>query len=140
MGADIGPLERATARAVDGYVGPLALMSFNPNTTALLHDLCPDIACGITTSGFDPAGWAPLPKSVCDHLREIPDYDRSGASFISHEVADLTRDRVTALKSAGANVLCWTVTSPDMEARAREVAENVTFEQYLARHPVRSPS
>ena len=40
------------------------------------------------------------------------------------------------LKAAGARILCWTVKSPEMEAEARKVAENITFEGYL---PDRSP-
>ena len=29
-----------------------------------------------------------------DALRDIPDFERVGASFISHEASDVTRDRV----------------------------------------------
>ena len=29
-----------------------------------------------------------------DELRDIPDFERVGASFISHEASDVTRDRV----------------------------------------------
>jgi hypothetical protein len=32
-------------------------------------------------------------------------------------------------------ILCWTVKSPEQEAEARAVADNVTFEGYLAKHP-----
>ncbi len=55
-----------------------------------------------------------------------------GASFISHEAADLHRPRVAALKAAGARILCWTIRSATAEAAARAVAENVTFEGYPA--------
>jgi hypothetical protein len=65
-------------------------------------------------------------------LREIPDYDRVGASFISHEAADLHSARVAGLKSQGASVLCWTITSAKAEAEARKVAQGITFEGYLA--------
>ena len=46
-----------------------------------------------------------------------------------------TLQAAVELKAQGANILCWTVTSPAQEAQAREVAENITFEQYLAQHP-----
>jgi hypothetical protein len=42
---------------------------------------------------------------------------------------------VAELKAQGATILCWTVISPAMEAKARQVADNVTFEQYLAAFP-----
>lgn len=135
MGANIGALEEATAQALEGYKGDVALMSFNPNSVRSLAKLCPNIACGITTSSYDPANWAPLSPKVCDHLRAIPDFEDSGASFISHEVADLGSPRVAELRAKGAGILCWTVKSPQQEAQARKVAANITFEGYLAPFP-----
>ncbi|MFL4469126.1 glycerophosphodiester phosphodiesterase family protein [Tateyamaria armeniaca] len=134
MGDRIGPLEAATAAALEGYEGPVAVMSFNPHSVAHMRALCPDIPRGLVTSAYDPDDW-PLPKAVCAHLREIPDYDRVGASFVSHEAADLARPRIAELKARGANILCWTIKSPEAEAEARKIAENVTFEGYLAAHP-----
>lgn len=134
MGDNIGPLEQATAMALGHYDGPVALMSFNPHSVARMGALCPDIPRGIVTSAYRAADW-PLNQPTRDRLRDIPDYDRVGASFISHEVADLDRPRVADLKVQGANILCWTVRSPDQEAEARKVAQNITFEGYLAPHP-----
>lgn len=131
-GGRIGPLEQATVAALRGYAGPVALMSFNPDAVAELARLAPDLPRGLTTGSFDPVEYAPLPPDLCARLREIPDYDRVGAGFISHEAADLDRARVLALKAAGARILCWTITSPEAEARARRVAENITFEGYQA--------
>jgi glycerophosphoryl diester phosphodiesterase len=128
-------LEAAVARALDGYQGPVAVMSFNPHAVANMARLAPEVARGITTAAYDHAGWAPLDPVRCDELREIADYDRVGASFISHEAADLGRDRVAALKAKGAAILTWTISSAAMEAKARLVADNVTFEGYLAAHP-----
>ena len=127
-----GRLEAATAAVLAGYSGPVAVMSFNPHSVAHMARLAPQVPRGLTTSAFDPAGWAPLPPETCDALRPIPDYDRTGSSFISHEAADLTRPRVADLKAAGAAVLCWTIRSPEAEAAARKVAQNITFEGYPA--------
>lgn len=130
-----GALEAAAARDVACYAGPLAFMSFNPHSVARMAGLCPDVPRGLTTSAYDPQDWAPLDAGICARLRDIPDYDRAGASFISHEAADLGRPRVAALKAAGADVLCWTIRSVQAEAAARKVAANVTFEGYLAAFP-----
>lgn len=130
MGPDVGPLETAVASAVRNYDGPVALMSYNPNSVALLGDLVGNLPRGLVTEGFEPAEWH-LPAATCDTLRGIPDYDRVGASFISHGKRDLGSPRVAELKAAGADVLCWTIRSPEEEARAREVARNITFEGYL---------
>lgn len=134
MGPAVGVLEAATAAALRGYKGPVAVMSFNPHAVACMADLCPDIPRGLVTSDYACDKWD-LPTDVCDRLRDIPDYERVGASFISHEVTDLTRARVTALKRSGAKVFCWTVRSAQVEAEARKLADNVTFEGYLARIP-----
>ncbi len=134
MGPDVGPLEADAVRALQGYDGPVALMSFNPNSVAELARLAPHLPRGIVTCSYQPKEEL-LPQKVCDHLRDIPDFDRIGASFISHEVADLSRPRVAELKAQGVPILCWTVRSPEQEAQARAVADNVTFEGYLAPHP-----
>ncbi|MEI4484842.1 glycerophosphodiester phosphodiesterase family protein [Frigidibacter sp. MR17.14] len=132
MGTDTRGFEAAVAAAIGSYAGPLAVMSFNPNAVAAFHEARPDVAVGITTSAYCAADWVFLPESVCDRLREIPDYDRTGASFISHEHGDLGRPRVAELKARGAGILCWTIRSTEAEAAARSVAHNVTFEGYPA--------
>ena len=134
MGPEIGPLETAVAAALEPYPGPVAVMSFNPHSVAHMAELCPCVPRGLVTSDYAYSDW-PLPAAICDRLRAIPDYDRVGASFISHEVTDLARGRVAELKRAGADVLCWTVTSPQVEAEALGIADNITFEGYLAQFP-----
>lgn len=130
-----GRLEGAVAADLAGYAGPIALMSFNPHSVAHMARLWPSIPRGITTSAYDVADWAPLPAAICDHLRSIPDYDRTLSSFISHEAADLARPRVGELRAQGADILCWTIKSPEAEVAARRFAQNITFEQYLAHMP-----
>jgi len=134
MGPNVGALERATAEALNGYQGDVGVMSFNPNSVALLQQLCPDVPRGLTTSAYRKEDW-PLSNDICDTLRRIPDYDRVGASFISHEVGDLHNPRVTELKQQGAFVLCWTVRDALKEAQVRQVADNITFEGYAAVFP-----
>ncbi len=130
-----GLLEAATARALQRYSGPVAVMSFNPHSMTRMARLAPEVPRGLTTCAFDPDDWLPASPETCGRLRDIPDYDAIGASFISHEAADLARPRVAALKSHGAAVLCWTIRSPDSEAAARSIAQNITFESYAARLP-----
>ncbi len=131
MGPTDARLEAATARALQGYAGDVAVMSFNPASVAHMARLAPHVPRGITTSAYDPDDWAPMPPEMCAHLRRVPDYDATGSSFISHEAPDLGRDRVAELKALGAKVLCWTIRSPNAEALARQIADNVTFEGYL---------
>ncbi len=127
-----GILEQAVAADLAGYEGPVAVMAFNPHCIAHMARLAPDVPRGLTTEAYDPVLNAPIPADVCAYLREIPDYDRTQSSFISHQVSDLGRPRVADLKAKGAAILCWTVTSPKLEAQARKVADNITFEGYPA--------
>jgi glycerophosphoryl diester phosphodiesterase len=132
MGPNLGPLGAAVAHELEGYEGPVAVMSFNPHAVAEMGRLAPNIPRGITTSAYIPDEWVPLPARICTHLRAIPDYESTESCFISHEVADLHRHRVAEIRALGAAILCWTVTSPALEAEARQVADNITFEGYLA--------
>jgi len=129
---DVGPLEIAVAKALQGYKGPVAVMSFNPHAVEVFAAAAPDVPRGLTTCAYQPADWPHLPDEVFAHLRDVPHYDRVGASFISHLAQDLARPRVAELKDQGAKVLCWTIRSQADEDTARKVAHNVTFEGYAA--------
>ncbi len=135
MGATDGLLEAATVSALQGYPGPVAVMSFNPAAIHHMARLAPDIPRGLTTSAYDPDDWTPLPAETCARLREIPDFEATGSSFVSHEAGDLSRPRLADLKAQGAAIICWTIRTPEAEALARHVADNVTFEGYRATVP-----
>ncbi len=137
MGANVGRLEQAVARAIERYDGPIAVMSFNPNSVQQMAIHAPKVARGIVSSAYTPEDWPLLPKGTRDRLRDIPDFDTVRASFISHEVEDLDAPRVAELKASGVDILCWTVKSEAQEVEARKVADNITFEQYLAALPVK---
>lgn len=132
MGPNIGPLERAVCTALAGYKGDVALMSFNPHAVAAFAEMAPDIPRGLVTSSYQAVAWPEVPGPLRDRLREIPDYDCVGACFISHESTDLDRPRVAELKALGAKILTWTTRSPQQDAAARRIVDNVTFEGYLA--------
>lgn len=134
MGPRVGPLEQAVASALQGYKGPVAVMSFNPHAVEKMAELAPEIPRGLVTSAHKANYWK-LPGARRAELREIPDYDRLGCSFISHDWRDLKRQRVVDLKAQGARILCWTIKSPEEEAEARKIAENITFERYHAAFP-----
>lgn len=126
-----GRLATATADALHGYDGPVAIMSFDPREVLQAGHDAPAIPRGIVTSAYGD-DWTEIDAATRDRLRAIPDADATGASFISHEAADLSRPRVSELKAQGLAILCWTVRSPQAEAAARTVADNITFEGYRA--------
>ncbi|MDB6454009.1 glycerophosphodiester phosphodiesterase family protein [Falsirhodobacter sp. 20TX0035] len=130
-----GDLERATAALLKGYDGPVAVMGFNPETVVRMAELAPGIPRGLTTCDYSAEDWPHLDEAERARLRDIPDYDRAGASFLSHYHRDLDRPRVAELKAQGAAILCWTIRTPEEEREARRVAANVTFESYPAPIP-----
>lgn len=132
LGDGIGPLEAAVAHALEGYPGPAAVMSFNPHSVAEMARLLPDVPRGLITAPFEAHDWPHVPEDVRARLREIPDYARTGACFVSHQARDLDRPRVAELKDQGAAILCWTIRSPEAERAARRIADNITFEGYAA--------
>ena len=139
LGPSVGTLEQAVAAALATYTGPVAVMSFNPYSVTAFGHAAPDIPRGLTTSAFDPEGWGLIPAATRDRLREIPDFEAAGARFISHDHRDLDRPRVAELRQQGVPVLCWTIRSPEQEAKARKIAHNITFEGYAAALPAPSP-
>ncbi|WP_147126772.1 glycerophosphodiester phosphodiesterase family protein [Shimia ponticola] len=131
MGPNVGPLEYMVARNLADYRGPVAVMSFNPHSMQAMADLAPDIPRGLVTCGYDASEWPLIPAQRREELAQIPDYDRIGACFISHDAKDLGAQEVAARKALGTPVLCWTIRSPKAADDALEVADQITFEGYL---------
>jgi len=131
LGPAVGKLEAATAAALEGYDGPVALMSFNPHSVAALADIAPERPRGIVTCAFTEQDWPTIPAARRRELATIPDYARTDACFISHDVNDLESPALARVRQDGAPVLCWTVKSAKAEKQARKIADNITFEGYL---------
>lgn len=131
MGADIGPLEARVAEILNAYRGPVAVMSLNPNAIYHMQRLSPDVPRGLVTCRFSKEDWPLLPRARADELVEIPDFEPTGASFISHHFKSLDLPAVNQIRQGGDPVLSWTITSEDDEHEARRLADNITFEGYL---------
>lgn len=131
MGPKVGPLEREVARLLQSYAGAVAVMSFNPHAVAIMAKAAPSVPRGLTTCGYPSQDWPLLKEETRAALREISDYDRVGASFVSHQWTDLASQRIQDLKDVGAHILCWTIRSGREAADAARYAENITFEGYV---------
>ncbi len=129
LGGSFADWPAGVARALAGYKGPVAVMSFNPALVAAMAQLAPELPRGLTTYAWDDED-APVDPVLRARLAEIADFDAVGAAFISHDWQDLTRPRVRELKAKGAAILCWTIRSQAEEMLARKVAHNITFEGY----------
>jgi len=131
MGPGIGALESAVARDLSGYPGPVAAMSFNPHSVYAMADLAPAVPRGLVTCAYDPADWPLIPATRRGELAVMPDYDRVGAAFISHDATDLGSPVVADRRSRGTPILCWTIRSKEAADTALAIADQVTFEGYL---------
>ncbi|WP_420861500.1 glycerophosphodiester phosphodiesterase family protein [Algirhabdus cladophorae] len=132
MGRNVGALEREVTRVLSGYPGPAAVMSFNPNSVDAFKTLCPHRPRGLVTCGYSAADWPILPFETRRYLRDIPDFEAVGASFVSHDRNDLKNPALTGLKANGVPILTWTVRSAEQATTARLVADNITFEGFMA--------
>lgn len=130
LGSGIGELQDRVASLLEAYSGPVAVMSFNPNTVKAFGDVAPGITRGLTSCAFEKDDWPMLDEETRESLAELADFDLIGAEFASHQVTDLENPALAALKARGVPVLCWTVRSSEAETEARQIADGITFENY----------
>ncbi len=132
MGKTDGVLERAALAVLDDYSGAFALMSFNPHMVAQVAEIAPDVPRGLISSAWRKIDEAHVPVDRRAELAAIPDFERIGADFLSHDHTNLDSPRVEQLKARGVPILCWTIRTAQQEHVARKVADNITFEGYAA--------
>lgn len=132
LGPDVGALEARVAGLLAGYRGPVAVMSFNPHSVAAVGRDLPPCPRGLTSCDYDDPDLSVPDYRRAELVANFANLAMSGAAFISHDRRDLANPLVANLKAQGLAVLTWTVRSPEQEAEARKVAQNVTFEGYLA--------
>ncbi|WP_316013730.1 glycerophosphodiester phosphodiesterase family protein [Roseobacter sp. HKCCA0434] len=130
LGPAVGALEKAVADVLAGYAGPVAVMSFNPNSVRVFGGHAPDIPRGLVTDAFTEEDWPMVPAPRRAKLASLREVAASGAQFISHNVRHLDMVEVEKVKRGGLTVLCWTVRSAEQADRARRIADQITFEGF----------
>ena len=113
-------LVSAVARALSGYGGPAAIMSFDPWLVAAFPHLAPGIAAGLTAEGETEAEFAAHEQAMHD-----------GISFISYNVDHLPNPFVArARRERGLKAITWTVRTRDQMAVSATHADQITFEGF----------
>lgn len=125
-------LARRTARAVSGYDGPLALMSFDPDIVAGLAEVAPRAVRGIVAER-ESVMEVPLALARRLELRHLSHVGRSRPHFLSYHADGLPYGPSRAFRQAGLPVICWTVRDASAASRARRYADQITFEGFLPR-------
>lgn len=130
LGPNIGPMEKRTAEVLQGYTGPMVVMSFNPHSVLALAKYAPDVPRGLTTGDLAPETWPMLPRARATEVAQILEYDNAGCCFISHRWQSLDVTPVLELKARGVPIISWTIRDTAEERQARVIADNITFEGY----------
>ena len=120
------------SQALKNYSGDVAVMSFNPNSIAAFAKNSTDIPVGLVTDRFQVKDWPNIKQSVRSNLRNMTDLERVGACFISHNQKHLRDLKSSVFEKIDIPILCWTIQSLEAEQKARKIADNITFEGYLA--------
>ncbi|MCY1670825.1 glycerophosphodiester phosphodiesterase family protein [Novosphingobium sp. SL115] len=110
------PLCLAVRRALEGYRGQVAVMSFDPRVSRWFSRHSPRIARGLVVT---ENGNRTLPARLKLQLA----FWQAKPQFLAWDVRDLPSKFVASQRKRGFPVLTWTVRSPDLAARAADCAD-----------------
>ena len=116
----VAALVRAVLAALEGYQGPAAVMSFNPEIGRWLARYAPERLRGLVVSeaGRRWRGWLTRRLAL---WRARPD-------FLAYDIRDLPSRFAEAQRMKGMKVLTWTCRSFVDRARAAEHADQIIYE------------
>jgi len=119
-GREVGALSRAVEAALKDYIGPVAVMSFNPEVGRWFARHAPTVLRGlvVTEAGRRWRG------TLTRHLALW----RSRADFLAYDIRDLPSSFAAAQRMKGLPVLTWTCRTIADRARAAEHADQIIYE------------
>lgn len=109
-------------RALEGYVGKAAIMSFNPLVPAWFAIHAPHVVRGLVVSEEDKKGFR-------GRLERILALWRSRAEFLAYDIRDLPSPFAAKARVRKLPVLTWTVRNAVQERIAREHADQIIYEK-----------
>lgn len=117
-GRRVGTLSGAVARALGSYIGPVAVMSFNPGVPRWFARHRPDVLRGlvVTEEGKPERG----------KLKRRLSLWWSRADFLAYDIRDLPSAFAAA---SGLKVGTWTVRTEAQRATAAEHADQIIYER-----------
>lgn len=117
-GRRVAALSRAVARAVDAYIGPVAVMSFNPAVPRWFARHRPDVLRGLVVTEEG--------RPERNRLRRRFALWWSRADFLGYDIRDLPSRFAAA---SGLPVATWTVRTDAQRATAAADAEQIIYER-----------
>ncbi len=106
------PLCFAVRRALEGYRGPVAVMSFDPRAMRWFARHAPHIVRGLVVTEEGR-------RTLSGRLRRHLSLWQARAEFLAYDIRDLPSRFALAQRARGLPLLTWTVRSPDLAERAR---------------------
>lgn len=107
---------RAVRRDLEGYRGPVAVMSFDPRVGAWFGHKAPAILRGLVVTEEGS-------RTISGTLKRHFALWSSHAQFLAYDVRDLPSSFAAAQRTRGLPLLTWTVSSPQRREAAREYAD-----------------
>ena len=111
----------AVFRSLEGYRGPVGVMSFNPEVPRWFALHAPRVLRGLVASESGKRG---LRGRIERHLALW----RGSAQFLAYDIRDLPSRFAAGRRKRGVPVLTWTVRSDDERARASAHADQIIYE------------
>ncbi len=129
---DVGQLELSIAKALKNYTGPVAVMSFDPNSVSEFRRLAPDIPRGIVAEEFrGKKYWGFLTWGQKINLRHMLHWLRTRPDFVAFNVENLISIAPQAARILLRKpLLTWTVRTETDVKRASVFADNIIFENF----------
>lgn len=107
---------RAVRRDLDGYPGPVAVMSFDPRVGAWFARRASEVPRGLVVTEAGSRTWS---GTVKRHLALW----EARAQFLAYDVRDLPSAFAERQRQRGLPLLTWTVSTPALRTRAAEHAD-----------------
>ncbi len=129
-------LADACIAALARYSGPFALMSFDPGLIATVRARAPHMLRGIVAQArYDATAWPGLTAWQRVALPWLLHWPISGFHFVAYRAADLGHAAPNLARRIGIPVFAWTVRSAADAARARGMAGQIIFEDFVPGTP-----
>ncbi len=122
QGRRVAPLCLSVRRALEGYRGDAAIMSFNPLVPAWFHDHATRIVRGLVVTEQDRHGAKAALARWVSMATAKPD-------FLAYDVRDLPSKFAGAARARGIPVLTWTVRDAHAERCAFAHADEAIYER-----------
>ncbi|QJB69625.1 glycerophosphodiester phosphodiesterase family protein [Parasphingorhabdus halotolerans] len=118
----VGPLCLSVRRALEGYTGKAAIMSFNPLVSAWFRKNAEHVVRGLVVTEEDTKNWRGRIARHRNLWAAKPD-------FLAYDVRDFPSSFAASQRSRGLPVVTWTVRTAEQERIAAMYADEPVYER-----------